>query len=237
MVGLRPSHLFLPVSWLATQPHASLSRLSDVFSRKYSQYPPTYVKPIYQPEKLNEIIESGEVKKFEFTPVKAASVNHTSSVFHDPLVRKFTNYVMKTGRRALARSLVEKTFEEIKKIQIQKWNKADTEEEKASIECNPLVIFHQAVERGRPVLQLIPIKRGGVKYQVPVPITEQRSYFVSMRWFVEAGRESDRTFHFPEKVARELLAAAKNEGRVVKKKHDLHRQCEANRAYAHYRWS
>lgn len=60
------------------------------------------------------------------------------------------------------------TFEKIKRIQIQKWHEAKTEEEKSSIECNPLVIFHQAVENGRPLLQVTPIKRGGITYQVSV---------------------------------------------------------------------
>ncbi|MPC85457.1 28S ribosomal protein S7, mitochondrial [Portunus trituberculatus] len=118
---------------------------------------------------------------------------------------------MKTGNKPLARELVEKAFQEVKRIQLQRRNEAQTEEEKAAILCDPLQIFHQAIENGRPVLQLVPVKRGGVKYQVPVPITEHRSYFVSMRWLKEAGREKERTTHFPEKLARELLAAARNE--------------------------
>ncbi|KAG0724353.1 28S ribosomal protein S7, mitochondrial [Chionoecetes opilio] len=150
------------------------------------------------------------------------------------MARKFTNHIMKIGNKALARELMEK---EVKRMQLQRWNEAVTEEEKQGVECDPLKIFHQAVENGRSVLQLIPVKRGGVTYQVPVPITDYRSYFVSMRWLKEAGKEKERTIHFPEKMARELLAAARNEGRVVKRKQDLHRQCEANRAYAHYRWS
>ncbi|KAK8732846.1 hypothetical protein OTU49_006959 [Cherax quadricarinatus] len=211
-------------------------QLSNVFLRTYSQYPPHFVKPVYQPAQLDDILESGESKNLEFTPVRAAYVNHTSSIFHDKIVMKFTNHVMKTGRKSLARELVEKTFQEIKRIQLQKWNEAKTAEEKANTECNPLTIFHQAVENCRPVLQLIPIKRGGIRYQVPIPITDKRSYFISMRWFVHAGREKERKIHFPERLARELIAASNNEGRVVKQKQDLHRQCEANRAYAHYRW-
>lgn len=235
MLGYR--YLGVGASWCRFGLSPDKNQVSNVFLRAYSQYPPHFVKPIYQPAQLNELIETGESKNLEFTPIKAAYTNHTSSIFHDPTVVKFTNYVMKTGRRALARELVEKTFEELKRIQLQKWNEAVNEEEKENIECNPLTIFHQAVENGRPLLMLIPIKRGGITYQVPVPITEKRSYFISMRWFVHAGREKERTIHFPERLARELLAAAKNEGRVVKQKHDLHRQCEANRAYAHYRWS
>lgn len=60
---------------------------------------------------------------------------------------------------------------------------------------------------------------------------------MSMKWLIEAANDKERTVHFPEKLAYELIDAANNTGRVVKKKQDLHRQCEANRAYAHYRWS
>ncbi|XP_050707478.1 28S ribosomal protein S7, mitochondrial-like [Eriocheir sinensis] len=215
--------------------HGALGAVGGV--RGYSQYPPTFIKPIYQPEKLKELEESEMIKELQYQPVRAAYNTHTSSVFHDPLLRKFTNHIMKCGNKALARELMEKTLEEIKRTQLRRRNEAETEAEKDAVECNPLTIFHQAVENGRPVLQLTPVKRGGVTYQVPMPITEQRSYFVSMRWLKEAGKEKERTVPFPEKMARELLLAARNEGRVVKKKQDLHRQCEANRAYAHYRWS
>nr|CAI5818136.1 unnamed protein product [Callosobruchus analis] len=84
---------------------------------------------------------------------------------------------------------------------------------------------------------LTPIKRGGVKYQVPVPISEKKAQFMSMKWLIQAGQEKDKAVRFHLQLARELIDAANNTGRVIKKKHDLHKQCEANRAYAHYRWS
>lgn len=71
---------------------------------------------------------------------------------------------------------------------------------------------------------------------MPGPITEKRSLFLAIKWLLEATNEKERTIHFPEQFAWELLDAANNTGKVVKKKQDLHRQCEANRAYAHYRW-
>lgn len=73
-------------------------------------------------------------------------------------------------------------------------------------------------------------------FQVPGPITEKRSLFLAIKWLLEATYEKERTVHFPKQFAWELLDAANNTGKVVKKKQDLHRQCEANRAYAHYRW-
>lgn len=143
---------------------------------------------------------------------------------------------MRGGQKRLARELVVKGFENIKRIQLERYNLADADE-KPKIETDPLKILHLAVENCRPLLQLTPIKRGGSTYQVPIPITEKRSYFVAMRWLIEAAREKERTVHFPEKIAWELLDAAANSGKVIKKKQDLHKQCEANRAYAHYRWS
>lgn len=58
-----------------------------------------------------------------------------------------------------------------------------------------------------------------------------------MKWLIEVANEKDKRNHFPEKLARELIDAANNSGRTIKRKQDLHKQCEANRAYAHYRWS
>jgi small subunit ribosomal protein S7 len=191
---------------------------------------------VFKKEKQNVLIESGEHLKLAHIPVKAARNNDTSSVFHDDQLSKFTNYVMKCGNKNLARELIEKSFENIKRAQLERYNLAEGEE-KDKIETNPMNVLHKAIANCRPILHLTPIKRGGATYQVPVPITEKRSFFLAMKWLVEAARQKERTVHFPEKLAWELLDAAANQGRVVKKKLDLHKQCEANRAYAHYRWS
>lgn len=201
-----------------------------------SSYGPHFIEPIFKKDKQTIIFDSGEAQKLAHIPIKAARNNDTASIFHDDRLSKFTNYVMRGGQKRLARELVVKGFENIKRIQLERYNLAEADE-KAKIETDPLKILHLAVENCRPLLQLTPIKRGGSTYQVPIPITEKRSYFVAMRWLIEAAREKERTVHFPEKVAWELLDAAANTGKVVKKKQDLHKQCEANRAYAHYRWS
>lgn len=75
------------------------------------------------------------------------------------------------------------------------------------------------------------------RFKVPVPITHKRAQFLSMKWLIEAAKEKERTLHFPETLANELIAASNNGGKAVKRKQELHKQCEANRAYAHYRWS
>ncbi|XP_053694318.1 28S ribosomal protein S7, mitochondrial [Sabethes cyaneus] len=202
-----------------------------------SQYGPQFVEPVFKKETIAALEESGEIESVAHVPIKAARNNDTCSVFHDDLVSKFTNYVMKQGNKRLARDLVEKGFENIKRLQLERYHLAESDEERAKLELNPRVILKKAVENSRPLLQLTPIKRGGVRYQVPVPITEKRSYFLAMKWLLEACREKERTVHFPEKMAWEVLDAAANQGKVIKRKQELHRQCEANRAFAHYRWS
>lgn len=201
-----------------------------------SSYGPHFIEPVFNKDKQSEMYSAGEAQKLSHIPIKAARNNDSSTLFHDDRLSKFTNYIMRGGQKRLARELVEKGFENIKRIQLERYNLAD-DDEKPNIETNPLNILHKAVENCRPLLQLTPIKRGGSTYQVPVPITEKRSYFVAMRWLIEAAREKERTVHFPDKIAWELLDAASGTGKVIKKKHDLHKLCEANRAYAHYRWS
>jgi small subunit ribosomal protein S7 len=124
----------------------------------------------------------------------------------------------------------------VKQIQLAKYYEATTDAERAEIELNPITIFHKALENCSPVLQLTPIKRGGSTYQVPIPITENRARFLAMKWMILECREKERKIHFPERLAVELIDAFNNTGKVVKRKQDLHKQCENNRAYAHYRW-
>lgn len=144
---------------------------------------------------------------------------------------------MRDGAKVLARGLVEQSFENIKRMQLEKYHKCQNDEDKEKIELNPRTILYKAVENCKPVLKLTPIKRGGVRYQVPVPVTPKNSEFLSMKWIIEAAKDKEDTTRFHYQLALELIDASKNKGRVVKRKQDIHRQCEANRAYAHYRWS
>ncbi|XP_064095476.1 small ribosomal subunit protein uS7m-like [Macrobrachium nipponense] len=156
----------LRLSLEANARNTNVGLFQNVFLRSYSMYSPRFIEPTFRLEDQEKLKESGEFAERQFTPVKAALTNQTSSIFYDPIVRKFTNYVMITGQRTLVRDLVNETFERIKHAQLKKKHQAETEEEKAKIETNPVVIFHKAVENCRPVLQLTPIKRGGIKYQV-----------------------------------------------------------------------
>ncbi|CAH1115984.1 unnamed protein product [Phaedon cochleariae] len=214
-------------------------RLSGIFLQQngMSQYPTYYIPPVYKKDAQEELIKSGEATKLVHIPTRAALSDQTSSLAHDDLVNLFINYCMKDGLKQIARQIVEQSFQSIKKIQLEKYHKCESEEDKQKIELNPRVVFHKAVENCKPVIHLTPIKRGGVRYQVPVPITDKKAQFLSMKWLITAAREKEKTVRFHLQLARELIEAANNSGRVVKRKQELHRQCEANRAYAHYRWS
>lgn len=201
-----------------------------------SVYPPHYIEPIVKKEEQQRLKDENKFKELAHKPIKAARTNLSSSSIQDPTVSKFINYIMEGGRKELARGLLEKGFQNIKRMQLERYHLAKTDEEREAIELNPRVILHQAIENCRPLMRLVNVKRGGTNYKVPIPITEKRSYFMSMKWLVEAGNDKAQTVHFPEKIAWELLDAANNTGRVVKRKQDLHKECEANRAYAHYRW-
>ncbi|KAL1488958.1 hypothetical protein ABEB36_014742 [Hypothenemus hampei] len=201
-------------------------------------FPSYYIEPIYKKEDQEALKKSGEISEYVHMPTKAALNSQTCSVSYDPILSLFTNYLMRKGQKELARNLVERSLEQVKRIQLERYHKCNSDEERAKIELNPKIIFHRAVENGKPLLQLMPVKRGGVKYQVPVPISEYKARFLSMNWLIEAGREKDRTkVRFWTQLARELVDASNNTGKVVRRKQELHKQCEANKAYAHYRWS
>ncbi|NP_001354999.1 mitochondrial ribosomal protein S7 S homeolog [Xenopus laevis] len=218
---------------------ASLTCLTQI---RWSRYSPQYLDPetdkeVYSrpPEELNEQ-ERAERELKIVRPIKAAPSNVTSSVFSDPTISKFTNMMMKGGNKTLSRSIMNQTLEQIKRTQLEKYYKAP-EEEKASIECNPYIIFHQALHNCQPIIGLTSILRGGKSYQVPTPLKENRRRFLAMKWLITESRENKhrRTLMY-EKLSQAILDAYQGQGEVVKKKHELHKMAEANRAFAHFRW-
>jgi len=149
-------------------------------------------------------------------------------LFPDPLyssrqVMRLVNRVMKDGKKQIAYNNVYKAFEIIKK-------KLKTDE--------PAEIFRQALENIKPSMEVKSRRVGGAAYQVPLPVKGGRKEALAIRWLVlEAGKRPSKEYHsFSEKLAAELIDASKNEGGAVKKKQDIHRMAEANRAFAHFRW-
>ncbi|KAL7740888.1 hypothetical protein ACLKA6_014050 [Drosophila palustris] len=200
------------------------------FTRLMSVYPSHYVNPI-----VEKNLQSSKGNELSHIPIKAAPNDLNDTIFYGQLKQKFLNYITKKGNAALAKELLTKTFEIIKRTQIERLNLGTADQEK--VITDPETLLVNAIENSRPLLTLSAIKRGGVKYQVPIPLTERKSYFLAMKWILEAAREKERKVKLPDKLAWEILDAACGQGRVIKKKDDLHRQCETNRAYAHYRWS
>lgn len=190
--------------------------------------------PAHFAEPVNKNVKSSKRKELHHIPIKAA-LKPSETICYGDIKQKFLNYITKDGNSTLARELLTKTFEVIKRTQIERENLVQSKTENIITDSERLLI--NAIENSRPLLELSVIKRGGVKYQVPVPLTEQKSYFLAMKWILDAAREKERNVCLPEKLAWEILDAACRQGRVIKKKDDLHRQCENNRAYAHYRWS
>lgn len=173
-----------------------------------------------------------------FEPVEAARAYHPCSVFFDRTLSKFINEGTRKGEKALMRELMRDTFAIIKRTQLAKLN-SSKDGEGEEVECDPLAIFHGALHNIRPLLVTRPVKRGGATYQVPFPLSAWESEKFAFRWLLDCIKErpKPRKTHFPEVMARELIDCFYGEGKVVKRKQDMHRQCEANKAYAHYRWN
>ncbi|XP_061702422.1 small ribosomal subunit protein uS7m [Syngnathoides biaculeatus] len=214
----------------------------SVVVMRWSRYNPYYLEPEVRKEAYDKPeTELSDEEKEEralktLRPIKAATNSITSSVFHDPVISKFINLMMKHGNKVLAREIMTETLEHIKRKQVEKYHKAP-EGKREEIECNPYTIFYRALDNCKPVVGLTSIQKGGKFYQVPVPLTDNRRRFLAMKWMITECRDNKhRRTHMYEKLSQELLAASVKEGNVFKKKIELHKMAEANRAYAHYRW-
>nr|XP_020661946.1 28S ribosomal protein S7, mitochondrial [Pogona vitticeps] len=209
---------------------------------RWSRYNSLYLEPEVNKEvygKPREQMSEEEKAHWDLRtvrPIKAAPSDVSSSVFYDPVIRKFTSVIMKGGNKVLAQSLINQTLEAIKRKQFKKYHEAK-DEDKKGIELNPYTIFHQALKNCEPVIGITRVIKAGKIYQVPAPISEKQKHFLAMKWMMTECRENrgSRT-PFPEKLSDELLQAFNNEGSVIKKKYELHKMAEANRAFAHYRW-
>ena len=100
---------------------------------------------------------------------------------------------------------------------------------------DPVTVLKKAVKNVRPVLEVRPRRVGGATYQVPVEVPKRRSTTLAMRWIVTFAR-ARRQKTFAEALASELMDAYNNAGNSIKKKQDIHKMAESNRAFAHYRW-
>lgn len=137
--------------------------------------------------------------------------------YHNALVAKFINTIMRRGKKATAQKVVYRAFE-----RVQEKTKND-----------PVTAFDTAIKNIAPVVEVKSRRIGGSNYQVPIPVRVERRQALAFRWIIGAAKSGKgRPMH--EKLADEIIAAAKNEGAAVKKREDVHRMAEANRAFAHF---
>ena len=139
--------------------------------------------------------------------------------YNSELVARFINKIMYSGKKSTAQRIVYDAFDII--------------EQRAK---RPGVdVFEQAIRNATPILEVKPRRVGGATYQVPVEVRAARRTTLAMRWVIDASRtRSEKSMAL--RLAGELLDAADNRGTAVKKKDDVHRMAEANKAFAHYRW-
>ncbi|PIO52509.1 ribosomal protein S7p/S5e [Teladorsagia circumcincta] len=144
---------------------------------------------------------------------------------------------MKSGNKETTKDHVYSALEIIKRRQYKAWLKAKDEEEKSKIELDPFVIARKAIQNCHPLMKLQGVTRGGTTYQVPFPIEKAEAEFRAMKMMRDICRQkaAHGETHLKDILASELLAASQNEGLTIQAKQELHKTCEANRAYAHYR--
>ena len=139
--------------------------------------------------------------------------------FGDELIARFVNSVLKDGKKNIARNIVYSALDQIA----------------IKTEKNPLEVFKKAVDNASPLIEVRARRVGGATYQVPTEVRLERRTALAIRWLISYAQDrSDKSMS--QKLAAELLAASSGEGGAVKKKDDVHRMAEANKAFAHFRW-
>lgn len=142
-------------------------------------------------------------------------------LFNNILVAKFTNSLMRDGKKSVAQKQMYAAFDLIKEKGLE-----------------PLDIFQKALTTVSPKVEVKARRVGGASYQVPMEVRAERKISLAIRWILEAARKRSNTeYHsFSQKLAQELIDASNNAGEAMKKRDTMHRQAEANRAFAHFRW-
>lgn len=139
--------------------------------------------------------------------------------FWNETVAKFINVVMQSGKKAVAERIVYGALDKI------------AERGKGS----PLELFEKALDNLRPIVEVKSRRVGGSTYQVPVEVRAARRTTLAMRWLTDAARKrNEKTMGL--RLAGEILEAVENKGTAVKKREDVHRMAEANKAFSHFRW-
>ncbi len=142
--------------------------------------------------------------------------------FGSPLIQRFINTILKRGKKNLARTIVYEAMD----VLVKKSN-GDGKQGYA--------LFEKAMDQIKPFVEVKSRRVGGGVYQIPTEVRPDRALALSFRWLIEsASKRKDKTMG--RRLAAELLEAVENRGNAIKKKTDVHRMAEANRAFSHYAW-
>jgi small subunit ribosomal protein S7 len=141
-------------------------------------------------------------------------------VYNSTVVTKLVNQVMLDGKKGIAFGIVYGAFDIIKE----------------KMGADPMTIFTQALENVKPVLETKSRRVGGATYQVPMEIRPDRRQTLAIRWLVSYARKRGGEKEMEKKLASEILDAYNNAGGAIKKKDEMHRMAEANKAFAHFKW-
>ena len=140
-------------------------------------------------------------------------------VYGSVVVAKLINSVMLDGKKGVAQKIVYDAFDKVKEMSGEE----------------PLEVFEKAMNNIMPVLEVKARRIGGATYQVPIEVRPERRQALALRWLtVYSRKRGEKTQE--ERLANEIMDAANNTGAAVKKKEDMHKMAEANKAFAHYRW-
>ena len=139
--------------------------------------------------------------------------------FHSEVVSKFINSIMYDGKRSTAEKIL---YDALDKIKLK--NNED-----------PIKIFNSAISNVKPNLECRSRRVGGATYQVPVEVKSKRAQALAIRWLVDSARKR-KDKHMSDKIFNELYDAYEKKGAAVKKREDVHKMAESNKAFAHFRW-
>ena len=140
--------------------------------------------------------------------------------YNNRLVQKMINMIMLDGKKSIAERIVYDAMDQLKT---------------SAATNDVLSVFHKSIENARPHVELKPRRVGGATYQIPIEVRHDRSLALALRW-IRNGARNRKGAPLAKRLADELLAAYKGEGTAVKKREEMHKMAEANRAFAHYRW-
>ena len=141
------------------------------------------------------------------------------AVFGDTVLTKFMNSLMYDGKKSVTEGIVYGALDRIK----------------SKVGQDPIEVFHQARNNGKPAVEVRSRRVGGATYQVPVEVRNDRQQALAIRWLIGAARARSETT-MVDRLSNELMDAAQQRGSAVKKREDTHRMAEANKAFSHYRW-